>query len=261
MKTCYYYFIYRNCKLHCNRWVSIACSAPNCPHCPYALLSCYWFVSSEIDNVLTRSKPQCTCDAGGARVPSQHLPGPPMRIIQIRWVFIRWWGKCIFLKCENTFFIWVYCHIHIGDDLRHIYSYIQSVPSQAGAVTTRPQWRTIVILVSKISRGRTTQALKHDHTQYVCNALRVWKPMQILQGMCNVIKTLQAKNQPSSRIQHRLNSCCCWTRPQGKRPRTRIFEHSLVEYGQRFARSCLKSDPFTTLGHIIENYYFCLLML
>ena len=39
------------------------------------------------------------------------------------------------------------------------------------------------------------QALKHDHTQFVCNALWVWKPMQIHQGRCNVIKALQAKNQ------------------------------------------------------------------
>ena len=51
---------------------------------------------------------------------------------------------------------------------------------------------------------KITKCLKHDHTQFVCNALRVWKPMQIHQGRCNVIKTLQAKNQTSSRIQHRL---------------------------------------------------------
>ena len=58
--------------------------------------------------------------------------------------------------------------------------------------------------VSKISRGRTTQALKHNHTKFVCNALWVWKAMQIHQGRCNVIRSLQAKNQTSSRIQHGL---------------------------------------------------------
>ena len=50
-------------------------------------------------------------------------------------------------------------------------------------------------IVSKISRGRASQELKHNHTQFVSNALRIWKPMQIQQGRCNVIKALQAKNQ------------------------------------------------------------------
>ena len=64
---------------------------------------------------------------------------------------------------------------------------------------TRHQ-RSTSAIVGKICRGRNTQALKHDHTQFVCNALWVWKPMQIHQGRCNVIKALQAKNQTSSRI-------------------------------------------------------------
>ena len=64
--------------------------------------------------------------------------------------------------------------------------------------STRHQKSTSAIL-SKISRGRTTQALKHNHTKFVCNALWVRKPMQIHQGGCNVIRSLQAKNQTSSR--------------------------------------------------------------
>ena len=76
-----------------------------------------------------------------------------------------------------------------------------SIRSQSRS--TRHQ-RSTSAIVSKISRCRTTQALKHDHTQFVCNALRVWKPMQIHQGRCNAIIALQAKNQTSRRIQHRL---------------------------------------------------------
>ena len=53
-------------------------------------------------------------------------------------------------------------------------------------------------IFSKISRGRTTQALGHDHTQFVCTALQVWKPMQIHQGRSNLIKALQAKDQSGS---------------------------------------------------------------
>ena len=78
-----------------------------------------------------------------------------------------------------------------------------TMSSRSQSQSTRHQRRTSAI-VSKISRGRTTQALEHDHTQFVCNTLRVWKPTQIHQGRCNVIKALQAKNQTSSRIQHRL---------------------------------------------------------
>ena len=78
-----------------------------------------------------------------------------------------------------------------------------TMSSRSQSRSTRHQ-RSTSAIVSKISRGRTTQALKHDHTQFVCNALWVWKPMQIHQGRCNVIKALQAKNQTSSRIQHRL---------------------------------------------------------
>ena len=78
-----------------------------------------------------------------------------------------------------------------------------TMSSRSQSRSTRHQ-RSTSAIVSKISRGRTTQALKHDHTQFVCNALQVWKPMQIHQGRCNVIKALQAKDQTSSRIQHRL---------------------------------------------------------
>ena len=77
-----------------------------------------------------------------------------------------------------------------------------TMSSRSQSRSTRHQGSTSAI-VSKISRCRTTQALKHDHTQFVCNALRVWKPMQINQGRCNVIKALQAKNQTSSRIQYK----------------------------------------------------------
>ena len=73
-----------------------------------------------------------------------------------------------------------------------------AMSSRSQSRSTRHQ-RSTSAIVSKISRGRTTQALKHDHTQFVCNALWVWKPMQIHQGRCNVIKALQAKNQTSSR--------------------------------------------------------------
>ena len=69
--------------------------------------------------------------------------------------------------------------------------------------STRHQ-RSTSAIVSKISRGRTTQALKHNHTKFVCNALWVWKPLQIHRGGWNLIKSLQAKNQTSSRIQHGL---------------------------------------------------------
>ena len=62
-----------------------------------------------------------------------------------------------------------------------------TMSSRSQSRPTRHQ-RSTSAIVSKISRGRTTQALKHDHTQFVCNALRVWKPMQIHQGRCNVIK-------------------------------------------------------------------------
>ena len=74
-----------------------------------------------------------------------------------------------------------------------------TMSSRSQSRSTRHQ-RSTSAIVSKISRGRTTQALKHDNTQLVCNALRVWKPMQIHQGRCNVIKALQAKDQTSSRI-------------------------------------------------------------
>ena len=67
-----------------------------------------------------------------------------------------------------------------------------TMSSRSQSRSTRHQ-RSTSAIVSKISRGRTTQALKHDHTQFVCNALREWKPMQIHQGRCNVIKALQAK--------------------------------------------------------------------
>ena len=70
-----------------------------------------------------------------------------------------------------------------------------TMSSRSQSRSTRHQ-RSTSAIVSKISRGRTTQALKHDHTQFVCNALRVWKPMQIHQGRCNVIIALQAKNHP-----------------------------------------------------------------
>ena len=61
------------------------------------------------------------------------------------------------------------------------------------------------LIVSKISRDRTTQALEHNHTQFVCNALWVWEPMQIHQSGCNVIKSLQAKNQTGSRTWDMIN--------------------------------------------------------
>ena len=78
-----------------------------------------------------------------------------------------------------------------------------TMSSRSQSWSTRHR-RSTNAIVSKMSRDRTTQALDYDHTQFVCNALRVWKPMQIHQGRCNVIKALQAKNQTSSRIQHRL---------------------------------------------------------
>ena len=61
-------------------------------------------------------------------------------------------------------------------------------------------------LVCKISRGRTTQALKHNHAQFVCYSMRCWYGSQCksIRAGVNVIKALQAKNQTSSRIQHWL---------------------------------------------------------
>ena len=42
--------------------------------------------------------------------------------------------------------------------------------------------RIISAIVSKISSGRTTLALEHNHTQFVCNALWVWKPLTVWTG-------------------------------------------------------------------------------
>ena len=77
-----------------------------------------------------------------------------------------------------------------------------TMSSRSQSRSIRYQSSTIAI-VSKISRGRTTQAHKHNHT-HVCYAMWVLKPMQIHQGRCNVIKALQTKNQTSRRIQHVL---------------------------------------------------------
>ena len=74
-----------------------------------------------------------------------------------------------------------------------------TMSSRSQSRSTRHQ-RSTTAIASEISRNRTTQALEHNHTQFVCNALRVWKPMQIHQGRSNVIKAPQAKNQTSSRI-------------------------------------------------------------
>ena len=60
-----------------------------------------------------------------------------------------------------------------------------TMSSRSQSRSTRHQ-RSTSAIVSKISRGRITQSLKHNHTQFVCNALRVWKPMRIHQGRCNV---------------------------------------------------------------------------
>ena len=53
-----------------------------------------------------------------------------------------------------------------------------TMSSRSQSRSTRHQ-RSTSAIVSKISRGRTTQALKHNHTKFVCNALWVWKPMHI----------------------------------------------------------------------------------
>ena len=72
------------------------------------------------------------------------------------------------------------------------------------------------VLVSKISRGKM-QALEHNHTQFVSNALWVWKPMQIHQGRCNVIKRFKPKIKRAAEFN---TDCSCWTRDHGKRTRT-----------------------------------------
>ena len=67
--------------------------------------------------------------------------------------------------------------------------------------STRHQ-RSTSAIACKRSRGRTTQAHKNNHAQFDCYALWIWKPMQIHQSRCSVIKALQAKNLTSIRIQH-----------------------------------------------------------
>ena len=104
-----------------------------------------------------------------------------------------------------------------------------TMSSRSQSRSTRHQ-RSTSTIVSKISRGRTTQALKHDHTQFVCDALRVWKPMQIHQGRCNAVKALQAKNQTSSRIQHTVAA--------GQETKANAQEHyysNPTDYGPRHA--------------------------
>ena len=69
-----------------------------------------------------------------------------------------------------------------------------TMSSRSQSRSTRHQ-RSTKAIVGKISRVRTTQALEHDHTQFVCNALRVWKPMvlQILKNCAEIMDDNDAK--------------------------------------------------------------------
>ena len=71
--------------------------------------------------------------------------------------------------------------------------------SRSQSRSTRHQTSTSV-MVSKISRSRTTQAFKHNHKTFICNALKVRKPMHIHLGMCIEIKPHHTTNQMNRRI-------------------------------------------------------------
>ena len=92
------------------------------------------------------------------------------------------------------------------------------------------QQKSTKALVSEISRDRTRQALKHDHTQFVCNALRVWK---IFDGM----ESIKASIMWSMRFKPKtkFNTCySCWRIDQGKRTRTLLQFLSFLQYLSSF---------------------------
>ena len=91
-------------------------------------------------------------------------------------------------------------------------------------------------LTVNVSFFQDPMRVKRDHTQFVRNALRVWKPMQIHQGRCNVIKALQAKGQTSSRIQTQ-------TVAAGQEPRqTHKNTNTIIQPTMNQIKACTKKS-------------------